>query len=629
MKQGFLVAHMIRFWQWLSSRGLHPQLAEEQERRVIIVNRISFVAGLAIFPFIFPAINPTNDGIGWVELSCFGGFWLVPVVNHYGHIRLGKFLLLLTLNVKIFFSGSLRGYYGGEQMFIIPLAIGLLLLYDMRRERDFWLGVVLTLANLLLLEVTNYQWLQADPLDMVANREIFQVNFLVSLLCSFLLGYYYFQLTEKQFGLLSQGSVRLAQLNQVLQHREKSLQEHVDELERANQALLEREVELREAQARAEQSAQAKSAFLTVVSHELRTPMNAVVGMSAALSDTELDLNQRDYLETLQESSHALLGMINNMLEFTQLDHGREQWQAEAFSLMPFLEQLTTPLAQMARRKGLHLLLEIAPDTPTELVADPAHLRQMLFQLLDNAVKFCSAGTTIHLSVRAIPQGEGRPWRWHFVVSDNGPGFDLSQRQQFSEPFSLQIDDTHRAQIGLGLGLTICKRLTELAGGTLDLTSTVGQGTTAHITLFLDVPVQEPTVMNGPTSLLPDTLRLLVVEDNQINLKVVLRMLKRIGLEADTAENGELGVKAVLEQPYDLILMDLQMPVMDGLTATREIRAWYGDREDQPRIVALTANTSAEDRRKAQEAGMDDFLGKPVTTEQLQETLRRWCALAG
>ena len=612
-------------WQWISLRGIGGSLPESQQRRVIIVNRISVVAALAIFPFIFPAINPTSDGPGWVELGCFGGFLLVPVVNHGHNIRLGKFLLLLTINAKVFFSGSLRGFYGGEQLYLIPLAMGLLLLYDLRRERDFWWGMALTVTNLGLLEWTGYQWLQGVPLTAAQSQEIFYVNFWVTLVCTFLLGYYYFLLAERQFQQLEAGSVRLLRLNEKLQAREGSLSEHVAQLQAANQALRQQEADLREAQLQAERSASAKSAFLSLMSHELRTPMNAVMGMSAILAETPLDSDQRDYVETVRHSSQILLGMINNVLEYSQLDRGQENWQPKPLHLLPFIEQVTQPFVRRAQAKGLTLTLERAPELPAALEADPVHLAEMLRQLLDNALKFSPAGT-ISLRVTATPGSGEEPWAWCFTVADEGLGFDPARRQVLEEPFALQPDDTHRSQMGLGLGLAICQQLAHLGGGFLEIDSQPGQGTRASLHLPLPVPDSSPDVMDDAFNLLPKDLRLLVVEDNRINLKVVLRMLKRIGYEADIAENGQLGVEAVARRAYDLILMDIQMPVMDGFTATREILRQYGDREDRPRIVALTANTSPEDRRKAEEAGMDDFLGKPVTTEELHETLRRWCA---
>jgi signal transduction histidine kinase/CheY-like chemotaxis protein/HPt (histidine-containing phosphotransfer) domain-containing protein len=390
-------------------------------------------------------------------------------------------------------------------------------------------------------------------------------------------------------------------------------------------AIVRQSHDLRQQRDRAEEASHSKSEFLANMSHEIRTPLNAVLGMMSLLRETPLSATQQEYVATARSSGAALLTVINDILDLSKIEAGRLEIESAPFVLRECLDAAMGMLSPKAQSKGLAFTCRVAEGVPAAIESDPARLRQILVNLLDNALKFTPRGE-VRLEVEAGPERDGlRELR--FAVRDTGIGIPADRRERLFKPFSQGDSSMSRLYGGTGLGLVISQRLAERLGGRMWVESEPNLGSAFFFTLrgrpAPGVPVRPPSGAFNLAELaarLP--LRILLAEDNSINQRVGLLLLERIGYMADVAGNGIEALEALRRQPYDLILMDVQMPVMDGLEATRRIRADFpADR--QPRIVALTANVLREQREACLAAGMDDFVQKPVTFEDLQEALCR------
>ncbi len=383
------------------------------------------------------------------------------------------------------------------------------------------------------------------------------------------------------------------------------------------------EVELKQAKAAAESANRTKSDFLASMSHEIRTPMNAIMGIADLLAKTTLSDEQNKYVQIFRRAGDNLLNLINDILDLSKVEDFQLELESTSFKLDDVLNKVTEIVAARAHEKALTMICEIAPDLPNDLIGDPTRLQQSLMNLVGNAVKFTESGeVSLRVRVESINPVQTS---LQFIVADTGIGIPEQKLERIFEPFTQADSSTTRRFGGSGLGLTICRRLVALMSGRIHVSSVVGQGSIFSFTLPFAIPLAEAalrTTLEMPLSVPPRPLRILMVEDSEDNRTILSAYLEATPHHVEIAENGAIGCKMFQASHYDIVLMDRQMPVMDGLTATRTIRAWEHDHGRTPTpIIALTASALKGDRESCLSAGCTAYLTKPIRQDVLLQAI--------
>ena len=402
------------------------------------------------------------------------------------------------------------------------------------------------------------------------------------------------------------------------------LHQLVEDLDRK---VLERTRELETATRAAQDASAAKSRFLARMSHEIRTPLNGIIGVVELLENKELDREARELIEMAGHSAASLMDIVDDVLDFSKIEAGKLELEAIPFRPGALAGEVAALLAEQADRKGLELSVRPAPDLPERLIGDPKRLKQVLVNLVSNAIKFTAEG-------RVVVRAGTRDGRLRFEVEDTGIGLTEEARARIFEAFAQADSSTTRRYGGTGLGLAISQRLVERMGGELGLDSEPGAGSTFWFEIDAEVAgadapdagSQPPPAATAPESSFSGC-RILLAEDDEVNALVASRMLERLDAEVEVVGNGLEAVASAEKRRYDLIFLDCEMPEMDGYTAVAEIRR--GRLNAATPVVALTAHASAADRQRCLEAGMDDYVAKPVRLKAVERVLTRWLRAVG
>jgi two-component system sensor histidine kinase/response regulator len=490
-------------------------------------------------------------------------------------------------------------------------------------------GAALTLLMAFLLAIRLQRVISSPIIELADMARTIARNKTYSLRVS--------QRTNDEIGELV---ISFNEMLEEIQKRDEYLIRYQDHLEEEIET---RTAELIQSRNTAETALRAKSDFLANMSHEIRTPMNAIIGMTHLAQRTELTTKQQSYLSKINNAAQSLLSIINSILDFSKIEAGKLELEFTAFSLYEVLDNLSDIVGLKAEEKSIRLVLSIASETPCQLYGDSLRLSQILINLVNNAVKFTEQGEIIVAVMMEEQSSEAVLLR--FSVTDTGIGMTPEQMSALFQPFSQADTSTTRKYGGTGLGLAISKQLTETMGGHIWVDSTSGKGSAFFFTASFGIA---KAISSSEESIFSDTItellsppahlersrklmdipahlagrRVLLVDDNAINRELATELLADIGITVEIAENGLVGVTRATTEAFDLVLMDIQMPEMNGTTATRLIRAKERLR-DLP-IIAMTANAMSGDREKSLAAGMNDHITKPINPTKLAETLSHW-----
>ncbi len=558
-------------WKKLTRLGVKEDTPLLEASRILLLNRLCLATAFLSIPYCFPAIN---SEIWVIVLLLVIMSIVILVLNGFGKTKISRWLFILIGSNSVYFFASMTNYYRGEYlMFPLVVALGPLLI-------DFskWKNVVISTSIVMFYYILNEYQVLID-LDAIGTPRLediymFRSNLFLVILGIFIISYSYFRITSKQ------------------------------------------QKELLRSKEIAESSSKAKTHFLSVMSHEIRTPLNTVIGLSNVLQNKNLQKEEKDNIDLIHFSSNNLLAIVNDILDWSKIESGKLELEKISVDLKKLLENVMASGHFLARKKNLDFISEIDGKLPKWLKTDSTRLTQILNNLIGNAVKFTEKGY-IKLDARVLHE-KHEMVTIEFKISDTGIGMTSAQEKHIFESFSQADLATTRKYGGTGLGLTISQKMVQLMGGEIKVSSQLNVGSSFQFQLNL--PISEPPAkeVKIENSSVLEGKSILIVDDNQLNILVAQKFLNNWSIKHDKAYNGLEAVNKVAENNYDLILMDLSMPEMDGFESTIEIRRRGYTKLP---IIALTASALLDDREKIYRSGMNDLLNKPFNPLHLYEKL--------
>ena len=569
--------------------GVSPGTEPRRAKRIRLANRIAVTCAAAalLYAMVYPFFRAWQMSLISLAAACL--FSAVPWLNRRGRTWLARFLLSQLGNACILLATLALGRKAGLHFFFMPIAWLALILFDWEERASMIAGVGVNAALLLGLEAFAPEHGLSVPLDAHQVR-IF---------------HFFVVLTAQALQILIVLHFFLAN-----RRTETALAEAGDAAKAADKA---------------------KSQFLANMSHEIRTPLNGILGMSSLLLKTELRDDQRDLLVAVQSAGLDLMAIIGEILDLSKIEAGKMRLERVPFAIGPLVDTVIRPFEHEARRKRLRFAVEMEPGLPERLLGDPVRLKQVLNNLLSNALKFTEAGSVTLRLERGTTKGEPTDaFPLICEVSDTGIGIGTETQARLFQSFTPGEPSAARRHGGTGLGLVICKQIAELMGGDIGYRSVPGQGSTFRFQAPFPIvwerdareavilpPAEERPRPAGPPA------RLLIVEDHPLNRKVLTGFLAQAGYRAECAPGGKEAVEMFARRPFDLVFMDCHMPDMDGYACTRAMRAMAVAGKKLV-ILGVTADAMPGTRERCLESGMDDVLTKPILSEDLNRALAHW-----
>lgn len=565
-----------------------------------------FLAGVFILFLIAFEIS-NSISLTWFFLSESFALVLIPILAKHGYENTAKFLLIAYIDIAIIILSTVFGLEIMIQAFFIP-AIGLsILLFESNKIYLRNIAIMVTIVSYFILDFIIYDRLYFSP-------EGFSIVKLSVLSAAFVTTWIMFntfsEFKEKAERKTQELLEKEQELNKELSRNQLKLEENVLQLEKVKEEL--------------ENSAKIKSIFFATMSHEIRTPMNAILGMTYLLKQNNPRKDQLEAVNILDFSGKTLLALIDDVLDFSKIEAGKIEFEKIEFELDTLISTIMESFRVTARNKGILLKNTIGNKIPNLLIGDPSRLTQILNNLINNALKFTEEGE-VELNVRVLEESE-HDVKIEFSVCDTGIGISKEKTDLIFESFTQGNDNTKRLFGGTGLGLTISKQLVELQGGTLRVESELGTGSTFFVELAFGKGVGNKKLDTDFVS--SDNInhtikgtRILLAEDNLVNQKVMQRFLEKWAINVTIVNNGKEAVEHIEKENYDLVLMDLQMPEMDGYEAATKIRLMHDSRKRNIPIIALTAAALKEVKENVYACGMNDFITKPFNPVDLEQKI--------
>ncbi len=614
----YFAAQLLLF-SWMNNSAYSPLL--HAQLITAILTTLSLVTGFAMMKSFFN-IN-TYDGTPFkvivaapliIVVMAILPNMIAPadsVIRHglLGAAVIGGYLLLILLSLAQMLQGKSGALYMALGWVCVFLGAFMTMLASVNviapsvaTVSAYWYGLVPQMALIGMAVVMHY--LRQEMLHAQEEEEFEEEDRQVSKIVQ------------------SREGQEFSRLKRLVEHEREVMQELRDREVQQNE-------EMRQARVAADEANRAKSAFLAVVSHEIRTPMTGIMGMVRLLLDTAMSASQKDYAQTIQDSGDAMMSLLNDILDFEKIESGKMDLEMIDFDLHRLANSIITLMSGHATSKNIYLRLQLDPAVPRYVIGDPVRLRQVLLNLVGNSIKFTKeGGVTLELSPEPNSEGlaRGKVYKIRFAVRDTGVGISKEGQHNLFRPFAQADSSVSRKFGGTGLGLAISQRLIETMGNRIAIDSEEGRGSTFHFTLILE----EGQAVDGASadvareslsSKSAKALRILVVEDNEINQKLLKEFIGRMGHEVLQAFNGEDGIEAVKRERPDMVFMDVEMPGISGMGATKAIRNLPDDQLARLPVIALTGNTREEDIRTCYAANMNGHLAKPVDPLRLRQMI--------